>query len=130
MNLPKNQYELGKMRIAAAVLLALSIGAVLFPIKLGLSQAQSLTPRALPGQSATRLSDGRWLLIGGEGMGGPFSTASILDPQTGITTQVPGRLQLARAWHSATVLPRRNGLYLRWRGCRWSVSPICGTVRS
>ena len=56
------------------------------------------------GQSLTLLSDGRWLLVGGEGPQGPVATALIWDPHT--ETLVPLAQPLhARAWHSATVAP-------------------------
>jgi hypothetical protein len=48
------------------------------------------------------LPDGRWLLVGGEGA---ETTAVLWDPRTNVTTATGGRLQLPRAWHSATVLP-------------------------
>ena len=53
------------------------------------------------GQTATRLQDGRWLLVGGEGA---EADASLWDPQTNVTTPTATHLQLPRAWHTATVL--------------------------
>ena len=58
-----------------------------------------------PGQTITLLPDGSSLLIGGEGNGGPLSTASISDPRTGVPVVLTAKLHRARAWHSATVLP-------------------------
>jgi YD repeat-containing protein len=83
--------------VALTVLLA-----VVLP---GTSRSQGTAPGSVPGQSATRLPDGRWLLLGGEGPGGPTSTATLVDPATGTRTPVPSGLIHPRAWHSATVLP-------------------------
>jgi len=58
-------------------------------------------PTLLPGQSATLLPDGRWLLLGGLSAEGPVETAVIRDGET--LTQLAGALNRARAWHSATV---------------------------
>src|SRR5207249_4964345 len=55
--------------------------------------------------SATVLSDGKWLLVGGESLGSSLSNASIWDPRTGATTALTAKLQHGRAWHTATVLP-------------------------
>ena len=57
------------------------------------------------GQSATLLSDGRTLLIGGEGTNGPLASVSIRDPRTQLVSPFANGLNQARAWHSATVLP-------------------------
>src|SRR5439155_19248626 len=62
-------------------------------------------PSLLPGQSATTLPDGKWLLVGGETSKGSLSTVSIWDPRTNITSQLSSQLQNARAWHTATMLP-------------------------
>jgi RHS repeat-associated protein len=53
------------------------------------------------GQSATRLSDGQWLLVGGEGI---ERMAVVWNPQTGTAAPTTSALQTPRAWHSATVL--------------------------
>ena len=45
------------------------------------------------GRSATRLADGRVLLVGGEGTEG---SAWLWDLQTGTTTSTPGRVQAPR----------------------------------
>lgn len=55
--------------------------------------------------SATRLADGRWLLVGGvDGNNDPQPTAEIWDPVAGTFTATP-QLALQRAAHSATLLP-------------------------
>lgn len=83
----------------------------------GRSAAEIFRPQApsvLKGQTATLLADGRWLMVGGEGADGPLSRAEIKDPATGATATVPGTLNTARAWHSATMLP--NGTVLIFGG--------------
>lgn len=62
-------------------------------------------PPTAPGQSATLLPDGNWLLLGGELQGQPTNAAALFDPGTGQTTALPATLQIARAWQTATVLP-------------------------
>jgi RHS repeat-associated protein len=69
-----------------------------------------------PGQSATLLPDGRWLLLGGQGLGGPVATALLQDPQTGVTTTLPNSLGQPRAGHSATLLPDGTVLILGGQG--------------
>src|SRR5262249_46674452 len=62
------------------------------------------------GQTITMLPDGRQLLIGGVGADGPTASAMVRDPRTNEIVEIPGHLQIARAWHSATILP--NGTVL------------------
>jgi N-acetylneuraminic acid mutarotase len=57
----------------------------------------------------TVLQDGRVLVVGGSGNGGPFGSAEIFDPTTG-TWALTGGLQVSRVLHSATLLP--NGKVL------------------
>ena len=64
------------------------------------SAPQANAPR---GQTATRLADGRWLVVGGED-GRRSAGATIYDPASGRTTPVAGLAQ-PRAWHTATMLP-------------------------
>jgi hypothetical protein len=75
-----------------------------------LSQFVPGPPSLIPGQTATRLADGRLLLLGGEGVGGGINTASIWDPNTNSTIQFATRLRQGRSWHTATILP--DGLVL------------------
>src|SRR5258708_12627695 len=51
------------------------------------------------------MANGQWLLMGGEGPEGPLATMLVRDPQTGTTSQLESKLQTARAWHTATLLP-------------------------
>ena len=71
-------------------------------------QAEPNTPlqaRVRPGQAATLLPDGRWLITGGAGAAGPGATATIWDPHTQKVMPLSQPLRRARAWHTATVLP-------------------------
>ena len=74
------------------------------------SQSLPAAPNLLPGQTATRLADGRLLLLGGESAGRGISAASIWNSQTNTSTQLSAGLNQPRAWHTATVLP--DGLVL------------------
>ena len=56
-------------------------------------------PSLLPGQSATTLPDGKWLLVGGETSKGSLSTVSIWDPRTNITSQLSSQ-RLAYRYHA------------------------------
>lgn len=66
--------------------------------------ATRLSPPTLPGQTASLLPDGRWLLLGGQGENGPRSIASFWDPRTQASVDLPSGMTTARAFHSATVL--------------------------
>ena len=68
----------------------------------GGAHAQSQDSR--PGQSATRLADGNWLLAGGQSSSGAIATAAVFDPVAQTTNTLAGSLTEARAWHSATLL--------------------------
>src|SRR5688500_13045066 len=69
------------------------------------SQLVSIVPNLTPGQTVTRLADGRLLLLGGESVGVGSPIASIWDPKTNSTTEISTTMNQARAWHTATVLP-------------------------
>ncbi len=59
-------------------------------------------PAAGPtGRTVTRLADGRWLLVGGQGA---ESTATLWDPTTEATIPLAGTLAEPRSWHTATLL--------------------------
>src|SRR5215207_9708392 len=64
------------------------------------------------GQSATLLPDGSWLLLGGEGEGGPQRDAYLKDAATGGVRALTGGLLSGRAWHTATLLPDGGVLVL------------------
>lgn len=82
----------------------------------------------LPGQRATLLPDGRWLMTGGESAAGSLPTAWVWDPRTGALAELPAGMLYARAWHSATVLPDGSVLIAGGRG-PWSSSPRCSIPR-
>jgi RHS repeat-associated protein len=63
-----------------------------------------------PGSSITLLPDGRTLVTGGQSNGSVSSAVTVVDPSTGAAAAISPRLKLARAWHTATVLP--NGTVL------------------
>src|SRR5215207_3014719 len=73
------------------------------------------------GQSATLLPDGSWLLLGGEGEGGPQRGAYLRVGATGEVRALPGGLLSARAWHTATLLPDGAVLVLGGVGARGEV---------
>lgn len=70
------------------------------------------TPPTLPGQTATLLPDGRWLLLGGEKDDVAQNLATLVDPATGQSSPLLLPLTQARAWHTATVLPNGRVLIL------------------
>lgn len=115
-----SQYELRAITwLVCACLLS-----VFLPLTLR-SQSLPSAPNLLPGQTATKLPDGRLLLLGGESGGRGTNTASIWDPRTGSTNQLFSRLNQGRAWHSATILP--DGLVLILGGTS-SANQLVSTV--
>jgi YD repeat-containing protein len=72
------------------------------------------------GQTATRLADGRWLLVGGDGRS---DVAALWDPGTGRpTTLAPGSL-LPRSGHTATLLPDGSVLIVGGRDVNGRLIP-------
>ncbi|WP_427308981.1 RHS repeat-associated core domain-containing protein [Cupriavidus sp. H39] len=63
-----------------------------------------------PGQSATLLADGRWLLLGGEGEG--TARALVLEPGGQQPKPLPSGPRRPRSHHTATVLPDGRVLVL------------------
>jgi hypothetical protein len=81
--------------------------------------ARSLTdilvpqPARLPGQSATQLPDGRWLLLGGlDQDNSPSSDATVLKGKVGAVAPLSAKLNQARSGHTATLLPNGTVLIL------------------
>lgn len=92
--------------LGAGTLLPLSaIATHLGSVSDALSDYRPVSPATSPGQTATLLPDGRWLLLGGSADGNAADTAQILDRTTGAPTVLPSHMLQARAWHTATVLP-------------------------
>lgn len=65
-----------------------------------LSKAQ---PNVQPGQSATQLADGRWLIMGGA-KGMASSQAQLIDA-SGKASMLPAAMSIARSEHTATLMP-------------------------
>ncbi len=97
------------MRIAAryvvAVALAFGIASAGMTRSAAADRAARRAQQAAepPGQTVTRLADGRWLIAGGEIGGKASATGRIVDPSSGAAKDVA--LPAPRAWHTATVLP-------------------------
>jgi RHS repeat-associated protein len=66
----------------------------------------------LPGESATRLPNGRWLLLGGQGTNGVVGTAFLASPYDSSGVKLTQSLTAPRAWHTGTVLPNGTVLVL------------------
>jgi RHS repeat-associated protein len=86
-------------------LIALTILALLLVPAASGPQLSALGPTLAPGQTATLLPDGRWLLLGGETRSGLSAAAGLWDPRTQLTTPLTARMGTPRAWHTATILP-------------------------
>jgi RHS repeat-associated protein len=69
---------------------------------LAVSDPTGMPPVTAPGQQATLLPDGRWLLTGGEIDGEPSNRIAVYSNSQ--TTPLPATLISARSGHSATVL--------------------------
>ncbi len=92
-----------KMRLAPSYVLLFLVTLALLPSASRPLSADPALP-TVPGQSRTLLPDGRWLLVGGQGVQGPLATAAIFDPQTNSLIPIAQPLLQPRAWHTATVL--------------------------
>ena len=70
-------------------------------------QADRSVQSGVAGQSVTRLSDGRWLVIGGISADGPSTQIAIVRTNQGTPPQasIAASLSDARGWHTATTLP-------------------------
>jgi len=62
-------------------------------------------PATAPGQSATLMPDGRWLVLGSESRGGKAIARAMFVSPDGKPQLVPGHLFTGRTGHSATLLP-------------------------
>jgi len=111
MNFFARKNKRSRLTVTLVLLTVMALDLVL-PITTAKSQSGPQGPILIPGQTATRLPDGRWLLAGGESTGSSLATAAIWNPLTGNTTQLAADLQQARAWHSATMLPEGQVLIL------------------
>jgi RHS repeat-associated protein len=96
-----------KKRIDISLMISLSLTfALLLPYHSSIPQSDLRLPNSVPGQSATLLPDGHWLMLGGHASNGrPISTAQIWDPRSRVATPLSNELHHPRAYHSATMLP-------------------------
>ncbi|WP_150118990.1 RHS repeat-associated core domain-containing protein [Massilia sp. NR 4-1] len=79
----------------------------------GLQTLAAPAPLARPGQSVTQLPDGRWLLLGGQGVDQEaVAGVELLDAASGKKEKLAGALLQARRSHSATLLPDGSVLVL------------------
>ena len=111
------------MRLCRAISHGLLLSMTLLPNASGRFGAEPALP-VVPGQSRTLLSDGRWLLVGGEGGQGPLASAAVFDPQTSSLTSITQPLLQGRAWHTATVLPDGRVLIAGGIGSGGQVSTV------
>src|SRR5215467_6035797 len=111
------------MRLRRAISHGLLLSMTLLPNASGRFGAEPALP-VVPGQSRTLLSDGRWLVVGGEGGQGPLTTAAVFDPQTSSLTSITQALLQGRAWHTATVLPDGRVLIAGGIGSGGQVSTV------
>jgi RHS repeat-associated protein len=75
----------------------------------------------LPGETATRLPNGGWLLLGGESKNGVLGAATVTASNTGTAVTLTQTMNFARAWHTATVLPNGTVLVLGGTDARGNV---------
>lgn len=98
-------------RIARLTIPSLGFALVAILVSLAVARAgqqtTSQSPSSIVGQSATRLPDGRWLVVGGIGPDGPIKAVVTVERAGGTdtTARVEAALNDARGWHSATMLP-------------------------
>jgi RHS repeat-associated protein len=109
-------------RVVMTLLACLVVGPRAGDIGSSHPAAQSIDARQRPalqaGQAATLLPDGTWLVTGGSPKGRPVSTASIWDPATGETVEIPSGLEHPRAGHTATLMRDGRILILGGVGAR------------
>ncbi|WP_158001328.1 kelch repeat-containing protein [Cupriavidus basilensis] len=86
-----------------SLLLVRQVVGLLLILSMGAGQAMAAAPATAPGQSATSLPDGRWLLLGGEGDGA--GKAVVLNSVTQQLVVLSSRLRTPRSHHSGTLLP-------------------------
>jgi RHS repeat-associated protein len=111
-----------QMRIAIRILTMLGMltSAIAWPASPqdALRAQLGAPPTTTLGQSATQLSDGRWLLLGGAGS----NEARLINSKTGQQTPFNAGMTLARNGHSATLLPDGTVLILGGIGASGAVT--------
>src|SRR5437879_757712 len=83
---------------------------LLFLLGVWTGSALAAAPATAPGQSATLLPDGHWLLVGGEG--NTARTAWLFDASTRQRVALPAGPANPRGHHSAVLLPDGQVLVL------------------
>lgn len=102
-----------------ALLACVIAAAHLVPITARQAGSQPVGAADRAGATTTRLANGRWLVVGGEGT---ETRAWVWDPQTQTATAT-ATLQVPRAWHTATVLPDGTVLLIGGRNSYGIVEP-------
>jgi len=87
------------------------------------SSSPSRPTGLVPGQSATLLPNGQWLLLGGQVQNNSVPTAMIRNPATSSTTTLENKMLFPRAWHSATLLPDGRVLIIGGLGANGKIVP-------
>src|SRR5262245_60956280 len=117
-----------RLRLTLGLIVAASLASSALVVAV-LAQRATPAPSAaqatqIPGQSATLLPDGRWLLLGGETTNGMLGSATLLDPRTGVSTLLSSSLSVPRANHTATVVPDGSVLIVGGRDGAGAVASI------
>jgi RHS repeat-associated protein len=126
--------------VGATLVACASFAIWLTPLSARQARTTVVSAAANAGATTTRLADGRWLVVGGEGA---EARAWVWDPLTEIATAPATSLQVPRAWHTATMLADGTVLLAGGRNARglaelpeifdpatntFALWPIAGTV--
>jgi RHS repeat-associated protein len=102
----KDILKIGAWAVALGALIVVPVYAQSTGSAAALAQILQPLQAMQPGQSATLLPDGRWLLIGGQDAGGlPTASMFVVDGRNGQRQSLASHLNQARTGHSATLLP-------------------------
>jgi YD repeat-containing protein len=95
-----------RRRVLICVCIAVSAG-LLSPstsIRGAFGQESSVGPAIAPGQTATLMPDGRWLVLGGWRPDGSPIPPTLIDPQRNVASSTPAGLLRPRVGHTTTLL--------------------------